>query len=290
MSFTPDFFKSHVAGTMDVVDLLLSDITVEKQIRSDFDEIESLAKNILAIGLQNPLVVEKKDGLLILNQGERRYRALSLLVEQGHTDFQSVPCRLVDFSDNEIRFMAQLSENKFRMDVSALDYLEALLYYQKNIDGKTGWKGRLSEKFGIARSFISRHFTLQKAPDRVKDLCKNGLVSSVQTLNKIASHPRIDDICEAIENGTSIVDVFDSFADDKQDEKVPQIDEHIDHCAEEDKHDEKADDNDDLDLKPKFTKQNISAMTQYIMDKEEMDNYDDLLGFLDAWHQANKPH
>lgn len=65
----------------------------ETQPRTHFDELEELADSIAALGgLEDPIrVYPEEQGRWRIKDGERRYRAIGLLLERGHNEFRDVP-------------------------------------------------------------------------------------------------------------------------------------------------------------------------------------------------------
>ena len=101
--------------------------------RKHFDEsqIADLAENIAAKGvLQNLIVRPKKSGYEIV-AGERRFRAVKLLVESGRLNVSyEMPCRIKDFTDLELLEIAT-SENIKRSDMHPLEEADAFLQMVK---------------------------------------------------------------------------------------------------------------------------------------------------------------
>lgn len=65
----------------------------ETQPRTHFEDLEELADSILALGgLEDPIrVYPEERGRWRIKDGERRYRAIGLLLERGHDEFREVP-------------------------------------------------------------------------------------------------------------------------------------------------------------------------------------------------------
>ncbi|WP_394899146.1 ParB/RepB/Spo0J family partition protein [Clostridium paraputrificum] len=62
--------------------------------------IDDLAEDIKINGLNHNLVVRPtENGTYELISGERRYTALSKLVNEGNNQFASVPCKIVELND-----------------------------------------------------------------------------------------------------------------------------------------------------------------------------------------------
>lgn len=276
MALSNDFMRqSGLGGELEIIYLLLSDIVVKDQIRKEFKDIDMLAASIRELGLQNPLVVTKKDGEFVLNQGERRYRALALLVEQGFSEFDRVPCHVIDFDNDEHEFMRQFSENFSRSDLSALEYADAVVYYRDNFDEKTGWQIRFSERYGVSRSFVSRHLSLSKAPDVIKSLCRDGFVTSVQRLIKIASLDNYQDVVDLIKKGSSYHDAVNLVVDNSN------VDSGLD------VNDESSDLKDTDDDKPvndkpvaKLSKKHVNSLIELFMKQNNIDDIESLIDYL----------
>lgn len=75
--------------------------------RTEFDGIDELANSIFHNGLKVPLQVRKVDDDIFLIDGERRLKAIRILIEKG-VEIVSVPCIFADrnISDVEAMFLA----------------------------------------------------------------------------------------------------------------------------------------------------------------------------------------
>ncbi len=107
------------------------DINIKKMYSNDANfysmpDIEKLAQDIYVFGLiENLTVVHApcERGDYRITAGERRWRALNLLVEQGHTEFEMATCQiLTPQSDNEERLFL-IAANAYR-DKTSSDILE----------------------------------------------------------------------------------------------------------------------------------------------------------------------
>lgn len=90
------------------------------------DGIEKLAQEIFAIGLMDNLVVvhdpcEKGEYRIIA--GERRWRALKMLVEQGHEEFEIVSCQIKTPTEEHEERVQMILANGYR-DKTVTDILE----------------------------------------------------------------------------------------------------------------------------------------------------------------------
>lgn len=86
--------------------------------------IEEKAKEILSVGLINHPVVKyapSPEGAYELIDGERRWRALKLLVERGYNKFESVTCRIVNVdNEHEETIMMIIANSSRQKSVSTL--------------------------------------------------------------------------------------------------------------------------------------------------------------------------
>lgn len=86
--------------------------------------IEEKAKEILSVGLINHPVVKyapSPEGAYKLIDGERRWRALKLLVERGYSKFESVTCRIVNVdNEHEESIMMIIANSSRQKSVSTL--------------------------------------------------------------------------------------------------------------------------------------------------------------------------
>lgn len=106
-------------------DILISDIYSNDKNFYDQKGIEEKADEILAVGLLSNLVVAKapsEEGVPYkLISGERRWRALNLLVQRGFEDFQTVTCQVRTPSNEHEEMIELILANSSReKDVATL--------------------------------------------------------------------------------------------------------------------------------------------------------------------------
>lgn len=90
------------------------------------DGIEKLAQEIFAIGLMDNLVVvhdQCEKGEYRIIAGERRWRALKMLVEQGHEEFEIVSCQIKTPTEEHEERVQLILANGYR-DKTVTDILE----------------------------------------------------------------------------------------------------------------------------------------------------------------------
>ncbi|ELC8405604.1 plasmid partitioning protein ParB [Clostridium perfringens] len=104
-------------------------------------DIESLAEDIKLNGLNHNLVVRKLDNdMYELISGERRYTALSKLVNEGNKEFNLVPCKVIESNDidSEIILIQANAQSRDLTEVEKLTQVERLqeLYKIKKKNGE----------------------------------------------------------------------------------------------------------------------------------------------------------
>lgn len=105
-SFTDTFNASSksVVENSPFVKIALADIRRNEQNFYSIADIETLKHSIKTTGLQSPLVVLPKnaDGHYVLLSGERRFTALTELVNEGYSEFENVYCNIIDPNELDI--------------------------------------------------------------------------------------------------------------------------------------------------------------------------------------------
>ncbi|BAB62439.1 ParB protein (plasmid) [Clostridium perfringens str. 13] len=97
-------------------------------------DIESLAEDIKLNGLNHNLVVRKLDNdMYELISGERRYTALSKLVNEGNKEFNLVPCKVIESNDidSEIILIQANAQSRELTEVEKLTQVERLQEFYK---------------------------------------------------------------------------------------------------------------------------------------------------------------
>nr|DAW76324.1 MAG TPA: chromosome partitioning protein [Caudoviricetes sp.] len=99
------------------------DIVVTNHNKYSMVEIQELATGILMTGgLQAPLVVGRVSGEYWLLSGHRRYSALRQLIQEGHREYEKIPCRYKDMDKLQFR-MELLCGNTFNRKLSDYDLM-----------------------------------------------------------------------------------------------------------------------------------------------------------------------
>ena len=133
--------------------LEMSQIVNGKNIRNEKDsEITELAASILAQGLINPILVQKraKDGKYVVIAGHRRYEAVKYL------GLPHIECNIVDddLNDKDI-LAAQIAENVQRKNMSAWELVEVFddLKRRHNLNQK-----QIGKMFGKSDVWVANQY------------------------------------------------------------------------------------------------------------------------------------
>ena len=178
--------RRQAGGRRRVVDLPIAEVHPDPhQVRSDFvadvlsaedqEELESLARNIAAIGIHNPIHVrpDAAGGYVIIS-GERRWRAA------GIAGLETVPCLVaaegeLDASRNTL---TQLSENLQRSNLKLLDVANAL---KRCLDETGLGQAELAKELGKSKSWVSKYLALLKAEGPLRAALDEGLLGNPET-------------------------------------------------------------------------------------------------------------
>lgn len=164
--------------------------------RKHFDETElaELAESIAQDGLLENLVVRPiNDGDTAhrLVAGERRWRALRLLIAAGRWD-QPIPCKIVEIDDAAHRRIA-LVENLQRKDLRPIDEAQAL----KDLMEVTGQgTAEIAKEIGFTQRFVQQRLQLLALPPKTQEQVNAGALTLERAREEIA---RINRATEAAE-------------------------------------------------------------------------------------------
>lgn len=154
-------------------------------------DIEELKFSILHNGLkQNLEVYQIGEGLYKLISGERRFTAIKALVEEGHSEFSSVPCLVTDLSQNEL----PLSEDNKELYAIITTNSEARDFTDAD---------RMFQVKGLKKIYTELQQNGVKLTGKMTDLIANDLnISSTQVkrYNYVESHG-VDELKEKVEAG-----------------------------------------------------------------------------------------
>lgn len=164
------------------------------QPRKTFNEksLRELAESIKEHGVIQPIIVKKSIKGYEIVAGERRYRASKLA---GKT---TIPCIVKDFTDEQMMELAVL-ENLQREDLNSIEEALGFEMLMKNLNLT---QEQLSKRVGKSRSYITNMLGLLNLPTEVKELVKQGKISTshARTLSKIEDSDKIKELANKIVN------------------------------------------------------------------------------------------
>ena len=150
-----------------LADLRLSKLNVR---RHGAKEIDSLAASIAALGLIQPLLVRDGcDGFEIV-AGQRRYLAVKKLNADGSPETDTVPCVVMDASDDAAALESSLAENIARLPMDEMDQFEAFAALKKNgLD-----EADIAAHFAISEQIVKRRLAIAGLHPDIRRLYRVG--------------------------------------------------------------------------------------------------------------------
>ena len=141
-------------------------------------DIDDLAEDIKINGLNHNLVVRPtENGTYELISGERRYTALSKLVNEGNKQFASIPCKIVELNDldAEIVLIQANAQTRELSEAEKLKQVQRLseLYKAKKANG---------EKVGKIREVIANDLKLSPTQVGRYERINNNLIPELKEL------------------------------------------------------------------------------------------------------------
>ena len=164
-------------------------------------DIEALAEDIKLNGLNHNLVVRKLDNdMYELISGERRYTALSKLVNEGNKEFNLVPCKVIESNDidSEIILIQANAQSRELTEVEKLTQVE-----------------RLQELYKIKKK------NGEKVPGKIRDIIANDLNLSATQVGRYEriNNKLIPELKAVIEQGNLTIanaSEFSSLSEENQ--------------------------------------------------------------------------
>jgi ParB/RepB/Spo0J family partition protein len=141
----PDLQQAMVAGTsaLDILTQLRNRAEHNKWIREQLTELDGLARSIDEDSLMNPIrVITDGDERYHIEEGERRWWAHHILVQQGKEQFQVIRAFVVEVSSASSGLLRRrVAENVLRSDFTALELARAMVSrIQEILDAEPGIK------------------------------------------------------------------------------------------------------------------------------------------------------
>ena len=179
----------------EVKELPLSKLRVNPyQPRKTFNEesLKELAESIKEHGVIQPIIVKKSIKDYEIIAGERRYRASRLAGKE------TIPAIIKDFTDEQMMEIAVL-ENLQREDLNSIEEALGFEMLMKNLNLT---QEALAKRVGKSRSYITNMLGLLTLPTNVKELVKEGKISTshARTLSKLEDKENIEELANKIVN------------------------------------------------------------------------------------------
>ncbi|MDR3116585.1 MAG: ParB/RepB/Spo0J family partition protein [Bifidobacteriaceae bacterium] len=177
-----------------------------KQPRTIFNdnELKELAFSIKEVGVQQPVVVRKRNDKFELIMGERRTRASRL------AGLSQIPAIIKDTDDDELLTKA-LIENMHRAN---LNPMEEALAYKQLMEDFSFTQDTLAKKLSKSRSQIANMLRLLKLPAKVQKYIQNNQISfsAAKALMGISNPEKLENLAEEAVKGLLTVKEIESIA------------------------------------------------------------------------------
>lgn len=178
----------------------------------------ALARSIREVGLRQPVNVYQVDDTrqhdriaYRIGEGERRFWAHHLLVQQGHEAFQTVKCIIEPLpDDDELIYQRQAAENAARIDLPAIARARSIQRVKEQLSKEMGKSGsrinqrQLQQAIGqqvrvftgrtVGDRMVRNYLSLLKLSPEAQDLAEAGQLTEKQ-LRPLAS---IEDPAEQV--------------------------------------------------------------------------------------------
>lgn len=154
--------------------------------------IKTLAANILACGLINPLTVRKSKKSITVLAGGRRFAALKLLADTGDVEQDTPVPVVVHKGTKEAAIQVSLAENAIRENMNAADEYVAFAAMYKNGKGVT--INDIADAYNVTPKRVSALVRLGTLPDAAIQGLRDGslTVSFLQELANCGCQDRIN--------------------------------------------------------------------------------------------------
>jgi ParB family chromosome partitioning protein len=158
-------------------------------------DIDGLAHSMLSFGLQQPIVVQQKNGKYEIIIGQRRYLAAKRL------GWRTIPARVRETALDEFQGkVVSFSENIQRRDLSARDKADACSYLLRRL----GTPRAVAEHLGTTEVTVRKWLKFAEVPEGLKQLVDRGAISSGEANRLFQWAPTID---KAIDIASRMADV-----------------------------------------------------------------------------------
>jgi ParB/RepB/Spo0J family partition protein len=185
---TRDELREHVKRSDATIRVLVDNIRVRQgfNLRMDFGDIDALADSILAEGLLSPITVDVlKDGTAVLNDGERRFRAINILRNRStdlHKQFEYVECRMVDKESDEAgRIVSMLVHNSGK----PFEPLEEAEGFRRLIVDHGLTATQVASRVGKSLPYVEQKLLLTTLDAEEKAQISSGKISSTAKIEQV---------------------------------------------------------------------------------------------------------
>ena len=157
---------------LNLEDLKLSDINVRKKGGKD---VSDLLPSIRSLGVVQPLLVRPNCEGYEIVAGQRRYRALLALQEEGVAD--PVPCAVMEDGDDARAIEASLAENVARLPMDEIDQYKAFAALKAKGESVED----IASRFGVTERLVNQRLAIANIIDPVLNLYRREEIGA-QTL------------------------------------------------------------------------------------------------------------
>ncbi|MDR3152352.1 MAG: ParB/RepB/Spo0J family partition protein [Bifidobacteriaceae bacterium] len=167
------------------------------------NELKELSLSIKEVGVQQPIVVRKRDDKFELVMGERRTRASRL------AGLNYIPAIIKDTDDDELLTKA-LIENMHRANLNPIEEASA---YKQLMEDFAFTQDILSKKLSKSRSQIANMLRILKLPLKVQKYIQNNQISfsAAKALMGISNPEKLENLAEEAAAGRLTVKEIESI-------------------------------------------------------------------------------
>jgi len=164
-----------------------------KNVRTDMGDIPLLAKQIKENGVLMPCKGLKKDGMVYLTDGHRRFKACSLILEETG-DITFMPFILENGITEEKRIMEMIlcNEGKPLNPVEQADAVFRLV--DCGMDEEA-----IRNKTGFSNTYMSNLKMLYNAPTKIKNMVRDNVITGTLAMDVMRKEKNYDKAIETIE-------------------------------------------------------------------------------------------
>ena len=183
-----DMTRQEAQENQDYKDIVLNykDIVITSHNKYSMDELEEMAAAIELDGLQQPLVLGRVNDQWWLASGHRRHGGIGILLEEGKTQYENIPCRYKEYkSETEFR-IALLVGNTFNRKMTDYDLMMQAREWKEVLEQAKKEKLIIIEKGKRIRDYVAT--ILGES---------NGKIGTLETINNKA----IPEVKEEFEKG-----------------------------------------------------------------------------------------